>query len=44
MNKELKELIKDKILRERMSIDEVIEYIWSLKDKKVGDCKWILTY
>jgi len=32
MNKKLKKLIEEKIIREQMSLDETIEYIWELKD------------
>ena len=34
MNKKLKELIKNKILKEKMNIDDSIEFIWNLKEDR----------
>jgi len=34
MNKKLKQLIREKILIERMNLDDTIEYIWELKEKE----------
>jgi len=31
MNEEMKELIKEEIIKKEMTLEESIEYIWSLK-------------
>jgi len=35
MEKELKKLIREEILREQMTLDESIEYIWNFKEANV---------
>ncbi|KKM24540.1 hypothetical protein LCGC14_1603970 [marine sediment metagenome] len=32
MNKELKKLIFEHILREQMTVEEAVEYVWNLKE------------
>ena len=32
MNPKLKELIIEKILRDQMTLDDTVEFIWSIKD------------
>jgi len=35
MKPELKKLIKEKILSEKMNLDETIEYIWNLTNDNI---------